>query len=79
MVCRELLGPADIEYSNLSLKLLEILRNLAFVSTRFGYASFDEWNFVYLASIDLLCASPPQAMAFIDTHLPGTFSPTASD
>ena len=60
MVCREPGGPADLEYSNLSLKLLEILRNLAFVSARFGYASFDEWNFVYFASIDLLCGSPPQ-------------------
>src|SRR5271170_1886093 len=74
MVCREPRGPADLEYSNISLKLLEILCNLAFVSTRFGYASFDEWNFVYLASIDLLCASPAQAVVFVNAQLPGTFS-----
>lgn len=61
---------SDVEYSNISLNVLEVLRNLAFVSTRFGYATFDEWNFVYLASIDLLSASPAEASDFVDSHLP---------
>jgi len=56
------------------LNVLEILRDLAFVSARFGYASFDEWNFVYLASIDLLSASPAHASEFVDSHLPGIHS-----
>ena len=61
-----------LEYSSMSLTILEILQNLAFVSARFGYSAFDEWNFVYLASIDLLSANPLQAALFIDRHIPGT-------
>lgn len=45
------------------------------MSARFGYASFDEWNFVYLASIDLLSASPAEASVFVDAHLPSMYSP----
>jgi hypothetical protein len=50
---------------------LHILRNFAFISTRFGYSTFDEWNFVYLASIDLLSSFPKQVSSFLETRIPG--------
>lgn len=51
--------------------ILEILRKLAFISARFGYSAFDEWNFVYLASIDLLSSNPLQTTQFVERHIPG--------
>jgi|SRR6266496_63480 len=62
----------NTEYPNMSLIILEILKNLAFVSARFGYSAFDEWNFVYLSSIDLLSSNTPQATTFIEKQIPGT-------
>ena len=62
----------DVESANLSLLILEIMKNLAFVSVRFGYSAFDEWNFVYFASIDLLSFNPPKAITFLEKHIPGT-------
>lgn len=60
-----------VEYSSVALTILEILGNLGFVSARFGYSAFDEWNFVYLASIDLLSSNPFEATLFVDRHMPG--------
>jgi len=66
-----LLAQSDLDCVDMSAEILEILRTLAFISARMGYSAFDEWNFVYLASIDLLTASPPQSAAFILKHVPG--------
>lgn len=52
------------------MEILEILRCLAFVSTRFGYSAFQEYNFVYLSSIDILASNPNQTMTFIQRHIP---------
>jgi hypothetical protein len=58
--------------SHPALQVLHILRTLAFVSLRFGYAAFDEWNFVYLASVDILAAHPRQAAIFVENNISGT-------
>lgn len=68
-----LLIQPDVGCMDMSVEVLEILRTLAFISARFGYSAFDEWNFVYLASIDLLTASPLQSAAFILKHVPGIY------
>jgi hypothetical protein len=69
-VIANLMHARNLGYADISLKVLDILRHLAFVSTRFGYASFDEWNFVYLASLDLLSSSPTQATSFVQNYHP---------
>ena len=53
---------------------LNILENLTFISTRFGYSAFDEWNFVYLASIDLLSPFADQVSSFLQSRIPGAHS-----
>jgi hypothetical protein len=52
------------------MEILSILRSLAFVSTRFGYSAFQEYNFVYLSSIDILSSHIPQSITFIKRHIP---------
>jgi hypothetical protein len=61
----------DVEYGNMASKLLDILGNLAFISTPLGHSSFDVWNFVYLASIDLLSPDPLKSNIWIERHIPG--------
>jgi hypothetical protein len=53
---------------------LNILQNLTFISTRFGYSAFDEWNLVYLASVDLLSPFPEQVSSFLQSRIPGAVS-----
>jgi len=55
-------------------KILAILSTLAFVSVKFGSSAFDEWNFVYLAAIDILTAYPAKTTTFIESCTPGTLS-----
>jgi hypothetical protein len=55
----------------MAFEILEILGNISFVTARFGYTSFDEWKFVYLASVDILSAYSIQAKHFIERHTPG--------
>jgi len=62
---------SNLDFANISIEILEILGNLAFISARFGYSAFDEWNFVYLAAIDLLAAYPLESASFIQKHVPG--------
>lgn len=62
---------SDTEYVTISGKVLEVLRNLTFISTRVGYSTFDEWKFVYLGSIDLLSSSPIKASMFVEKYVPG--------
>jgi hypothetical protein len=62
---------SDPEYAGITFEILEIFGNISFITARFGYASFDEWKFVYLASIDILSAYPIQATHFLERHIPG--------
>ena len=62
----------EIDPSVVSFEILEILGHLAFVSVRFGYSAFDAWNFVYLASIDILSAFPAQVIILLNKHIPST-------
>jgi len=54
----------------MSLECLEILRCYAFISSRFGYSAFSEYNFVYLSSIDILSSNTSQSIHFIRKHIP---------
>jgi hypothetical protein len=69
-VITNLMHSRNFDYADISLRILDVLRQLAFISTRFGYASFDQWNFVYLASIDLLSSNPSQAISFVQNYNP---------
>src|SRR5947209_9896911 len=53
---------ANLDGVPVTMEILEILRCLAFVSTRFGYSAFQEYNFVYLSSIDILASHPTQTL-----------------
>ncbi|KAK6390356.1 hypothetical protein LTR65_005731 [Meristemomyces frigidus] len=44
---------------------LHTLRYLFFISTRLGSATFSQYTFVYLTSMDVLTAWPPHAEAFL--------------
>src|SRR5579862_5507551 len=61
---------ANLDGVPVTMEILEILRCLAFVSTRFGYSAFQEYNFVYLSSIDILASQPSETMTFIQRHIP---------
>lgn len=63
-----ILIPAD--YALLAEKSLTILGNLAFISSKFGYSAFDEWNFIYLSNIDILSRYPLKASHFISQNPP---------
>jgi hypothetical protein len=63
-------APANSDGVPVTMEILSILRSLAFVSTRFGYSAFQEYNFVYLSSIDILSFSIPQSITFIKRHIP---------
>nr|POE79912.1 peroxisomal membrane protein pex17 [Quercus suber] len=49
---------------------LTILRNLYFISTRFGATSFSQYTFVYLTSMDVLTTYPSDAKAFLQSIRP---------
>ncbi|KAH9898932.1 hypothetical protein F4778DRAFT_741621 [Xylariomycetidae sp. FL2044] len=73
MVARSLLDPAlrnDATAPRVASKTLHILRNLAFVSSRRGAASFQVYTFVYLTSIDILTRYPDACVAFLRETLP---------
>src|ERR1700738_2291982 len=46
----------NLEFAEMAAQVLEILRTVAFISVRFGYTGFDEWNFIYLSSVDIISA-----------------------
>lgn len=58
----------------LAIKALNILRNLYFVSTKTGSASFSQYTFVYLTSMDILGAYSQQAEAFLQSCRPAEMS-----
>ncbi|KAI9717099.1 MAG: hypothetical protein M1828_007432 [Chrysothrix sp. TS-e1954] len=51
--------------TDVALQSLRTLRHLYFVSVRLGSNSFSQYTFVYHTAIDILCASPSQANAFL--------------
>jgi hypothetical protein len=59
-----------LDFPDISTRVLDILGSLAFISVRFGYNGFDEWNFVSLAAIDILSAYSIQATLFIENRIP---------
>ena len=66
----------DLDGVTTTMEILEILRCFAFVSTRFGYSAFSEYNFVYLSSIDILSSAIPQTTTFIQKHIPPPQTPS---
>ena len=51
-------------------KILLILRNFYFVTSRLGPNALSSYNFVYLASVDILSSYPLQAERFIAEIVP---------
>jgi hypothetical protein len=64
-------GLADNETaSTIAVSALNSLRNLYFVSTRSGSATFSQYTFVYLTAIDILSSYPPKAQAYVQDIRP---------
>jgi hypothetical protein len=64
-------GLADDEAaSNIAIQTLNSLRNLYFVSTRSGSATFSQYTFVYLTAIDILSSYPDAAQAYLQDVRP---------
>lgn len=49
---------------------LQTLRDLYFISSRFGASSFSQYTFVYFTAIDILSQYPAQAEAFLEDIRP---------
>lgn len=56
--------------SNIAMQTLNSLRNLYFVSTRSGSATFSQYTFVYLTAIDILSSYPNNAQAYLQEIRP---------
>jgi hypothetical protein len=69
----------DLEFAEMAAQVLEILRTVAFVSVRFGYRAFDEWNFIYLSSVDIISAYPLHATSVIEKQIPDIQSLARTD
>lgn len=64
-------GLADDEAaSNLAVQILNSLRNLYFVSTRSGSATFSQYTFVYLTALDILTSYPQTAGIYLQDIRP---------
>ena len=64
----------DAAAPKLATQSLQILRSLYFISTRTGSASFSQYSFVYLTSMDILAIYPIQANAFLHANRPAELS-----
>ena len=54
----------------MAIQTLESLRNLYFITSRYGSNAFSQYTFVYLTAIDILSQYPVQAEAFLREHRP---------
>lgn len=64
-------GLADDEAaSTIAVRTLNTLRNLYFVSTRSGSATFSQYTFVYLTAVDILSSYPPAVQAYLESIRP---------
>ena len=54
----------------MAIQTLESLRNLYFITCRYGANTFSQYTFVYLTAIDILSQYPIQAEAFLREHRP---------
>lgn len=60
-------GLADDETaSNMAMQTLNSLRNLYFISSRSGSATFSQYTFVYLTAVDILSSYPPKAHSYLE-------------
>ncbi|KAM0716522.1 hypothetical protein Q7P37_007967 [Cladosporium fusiforme] len=56
----------DETASNIAMQTLNSLRNLYFISTRSGSATFSQYTFVYLTTVDILSSYPPRAQRYLE-------------